>query len=853
MSVDQSKEPGSLGMVIEARKEDGQKTVVSVHPEGPACAAGIGPGDVVVSVDGVSLGQLTLREACGYLRGPQNTDVALVMCTSSNEEEFVRIRRVPLLPVTPSVGLFFFPRRVSCMWVTSSGTRSVDSGPLTLKDNNMCIGRWQCGLDGEPALRVGPCSFLFTVQGHSFAVVFPNWDSPEATALIALFESKIATLSQYRSTLPGSQFNTPCPAEEVAAFVEALQVMDQSGRGAYYEALTKADPLFAAQIAYCWAEQCPSLVLASPSLAPHDGVEGIGRALGHAVDKMMHMTSELTAKQRQQLWATEEDGSSTQARRISTLSGALSEQLRSKAVQAEGWMAQRATELPVPRATEVAVPEDRRRALQAAATVTHTVVRIADTGAATVESMGRAVGTRIVNECPPPTDPDVLLAGEMAGATIGAVAETAFALRDAAIVLLSGARKAVVTVADRRYGGDFSGAVDQGLGVACNIGNTAISAVSVLRGKSLIKGVASSVAVHGALDAALRVGRGSELLQSPLLHSGSAQLQEVTQGPWIRGEVAIRSRALAVYTAGTVIHAAADGPLSRRESWRDSRGLDYDPGDPEVVMATPLGIPANNTDSGGWVLVDGFMFSAASTAAASPGGQSGASPLSCPSPREPLPSASASPSPVSPPPAAPILVLPLSIIKKVQVVEGPTFAVYVRDRAVPFKIQAASEAQSHQWVSTLISAAAAERQRLSAWARAEAGGGGETQAAAADGQVDGGVAQASAAASGAGRGDGSPDGGQGSKRVASPGLLAGGQFRIAPDFPAPSPPCKRHSLPASALHSSSHEDDEEVEVDVELMSHEDSDEDEDEDDVMFVEDAHATGWSGDRATWPRAQ
>jgi carboxyl-terminal processing protease len=67
-------------------------------PGSPAEAAGIMSGDVIVSVDGVSLDGKTLDEATALIKGPKDTSVTIGLLRSSQSIELTIVRRVFALP-----------------------------------------------------------------------------------------------------------------------------------------------------------------------------------------------------------------------------------------------------------------------------------------------------------------------------------------------------------------------------------------------------------------------------------------------------------------------------------------------------------------------------------------------------------------------------------------------------------------------------------------------------------------------------------------------------------------------------------------------------------------------------------
>lgn len=90
---------GIIGMSLDQRPNrngDPELIVDRVVPDGPAAAAGIGPGDRIVSIEGASTRGMTIADAARRLRGPTAAAVALQIATGD------RVRDVNILRVAPS-------------------------------------------------------------------------------------------------------------------------------------------------------------------------------------------------------------------------------------------------------------------------------------------------------------------------------------------------------------------------------------------------------------------------------------------------------------------------------------------------------------------------------------------------------------------------------------------------------------------------------------------------------------------------------------------------------------------------------------------------------------------------------
>ncbi|MDE2836339.1 MAG: S41 family peptidase [Chloroflexota bacterium] len=73
----QGNEPDFEGVGASVTEVDGQIIVLGPLPGSPAFHAGLMAGDVLVSVDGTSIEQLTLEEVVALIRGPKGTEVLL--------------------------------------------------------------------------------------------------------------------------------------------------------------------------------------------------------------------------------------------------------------------------------------------------------------------------------------------------------------------------------------------------------------------------------------------------------------------------------------------------------------------------------------------------------------------------------------------------------------------------------------------------------------------------------------------------------------------------------------------------------------------------------------------------------
>jgi hypothetical protein len=81
-----------VGVGVAVGLQEGRVTVRSVEPGSPAEAAGLGAGDVIVSVDGVSLGD-DLAEVTGRIRGQPGTNVRLGIVDAQGSRRELDIER----------------------------------------------------------------------------------------------------------------------------------------------------------------------------------------------------------------------------------------------------------------------------------------------------------------------------------------------------------------------------------------------------------------------------------------------------------------------------------------------------------------------------------------------------------------------------------------------------------------------------------------------------------------------------------------------------------------------------------------------------------------------------------------
>lgn len=86
---------GIIGMSLDQRSTRGgpELFVDRVVPDGPAAAAGVRPGDRIVTIEGTSTAGMSVAEAARRLRGPTAASVSLQLATGGHAR-VVRITRV---------------------------------------------------------------------------------------------------------------------------------------------------------------------------------------------------------------------------------------------------------------------------------------------------------------------------------------------------------------------------------------------------------------------------------------------------------------------------------------------------------------------------------------------------------------------------------------------------------------------------------------------------------------------------------------------------------------------------------------------------------------------------------------
>lgn len=90
-------EVSGIGAQVEESK-DGLITVVTPITGSPAEKAGIKPGDLILSVDGVSLKGLSVEDAVAKIRGPVGTTVKLTISRNGNQFDLSVVRDVVKVP-----------------------------------------------------------------------------------------------------------------------------------------------------------------------------------------------------------------------------------------------------------------------------------------------------------------------------------------------------------------------------------------------------------------------------------------------------------------------------------------------------------------------------------------------------------------------------------------------------------------------------------------------------------------------------------------------------------------------------------------------------------------------------------
>ena len=87
--------PGSIGAVLAQSKADGRVTVREAPPGYPAAAAGLGPGDEVLLIDGRDVRAMSPEAVHLALEGDVGTTVQLTLLRRGKIER-VALRRTPL-------------------------------------------------------------------------------------------------------------------------------------------------------------------------------------------------------------------------------------------------------------------------------------------------------------------------------------------------------------------------------------------------------------------------------------------------------------------------------------------------------------------------------------------------------------------------------------------------------------------------------------------------------------------------------------------------------------------------------------------------------------------------------------
>lgn len=91
-----------FGVGIEISLENGQVIVVTPIEDTPAFRAGLEPGDVILTIDGQPVQELSLQEVVSRIRGAKGTEVELgILHTDAKNPQTVRITRdaIPLISV----------------------------------------------------------------------------------------------------------------------------------------------------------------------------------------------------------------------------------------------------------------------------------------------------------------------------------------------------------------------------------------------------------------------------------------------------------------------------------------------------------------------------------------------------------------------------------------------------------------------------------------------------------------------------------------------------------------------------------------------------------------------------------
>ena len=74
------------GVGIEVSMEDEQVVVVSPFEGSPAAQAGIRPGDIIATIDGIPVNTTTLADTIGRMRGKEGTTVKIGILREGNDE-----------------------------------------------------------------------------------------------------------------------------------------------------------------------------------------------------------------------------------------------------------------------------------------------------------------------------------------------------------------------------------------------------------------------------------------------------------------------------------------------------------------------------------------------------------------------------------------------------------------------------------------------------------------------------------------------------------------------------------------------------------------------------------------------
>lgn len=118
----------------------GSGLVVTSAPPGPARAAGLRPGDLIVTIDGVAAAQLSVEAAIQAITGPRGTSVALGVLREGNRLTFRIVRAdVVLAPVRSSV-VVRYGRRVGLLRIyrfTKGTSEQVRLAALRLQANGV--------------------------------------------------------------------------------------------------------------------------------------------------------------------------------------------------------------------------------------------------------------------------------------------------------------------------------------------------------------------------------------------------------------------------------------------------------------------------------------------------------------------------------------------------------------------------------------------------------------------------------------------------------------------------------------------------------------------------------------------